>query len=311
MKFDWREIWNKLNNPSVGLLALTYPLTLVFCALAIVGAVVDTTAVWTYPIYAAAAITLFYSVYTLVRFAPKIKKSVLSLVHKWDYTKRYAEDFEFRTIVNAIGVFAFNAGYAIFLAVMGVLFRSVWYGGLAFYYIVLAFVSGAILVRSHRDNKKYKDDFKTLLKRRVQAYAFSGWMLIVMAQVIAGCLVQLVWTGWSFHYADLMIFAFAAFAFLKITMAIINMIKATKRNGIVTRAVRHINLSSALVSILALQTALFDSFGGGGDFRLANALTGMAVFVFTVLLGVYTIIDGRRRLKRYEDTNGEEDERGK
>ena len=84
-------------------------------------------------------------------------------------------------------------------------------------------------------------------------------------------------------------------------MAIYNMVKVTKRKGLVTKAVRHINLASAMVSILALQTALFDAFGEGGDFRLANALMGFACFILITVLGAHTILDGRKQKKKLKE----------
>ncbi len=302
-KVDWKKLWENFKKPSGKSLAIIYPLTVLFCAGALVGAVINSTAVWAYPLYAFAAVFLFYSVYTLIRFAPAIKENSLLVIKKWKFTERLAEDYEFRTIVFAVCGFLFNGLYALFLGVMGIIFLSVWYGGLSFYYLVVAIVKGGILIGAERDNQKYKDDFKSLMQSRTRWYIRSGWSLVLTAQVVALSLIQLVWSGWSFHYADLMIFAFAAFAFLKIAMAIYNMVKVTKRNGIVTKAVRHINLATACVSILALQTALLDTFGGGGDFRFVNALTGGGVFIVIVLLGAYTIADGRKRLKKYSAVN--------
>lgn len=296
-----------LKNPSEKLLAWLYPFTLLFCAAAIVAAIVNATALWAYPVYAFAAIALFYAVYTIVRFAPRIKAWGKAFVGRWNFTARYSSDYDFRTIVNAVAVLTFNGAYAIFLGVMGILFQSVWYGGLALYYIVLTFAQGGVLFGAYRDNQKYRHDYQKLMERRIRSYTNSGWALVTMAQVVAASLTQLVWSGWSFHYADLMIFAFAAFAFFKITMAIYNMVKVTKRKGLVTKAVRHINLASAMVSILALQTALFDAFGDGGNFRLFNALTGVVCFILITVLGAHTILDGRKqkkKLKGYGEENG-------
>ncbi len=304
---EWKKVWESLKKPNGKLLAWLYPLTILFCVAAIVVASVDATAVWTYPVYAFAAILLFYAVYTLVRVAPTIKAWGKELVKRWRFTARYLSDYDFRTIVNAVTALTFNGAYFIFLGVMGVLFRSVWYGGLALYYIVLTFAQGGVLFGAYRDNKKYRHNYQKLMERRIRSYTNSGWALVAVAQVVAASLTQLVWSGWSFHYADLMIFAFAAFAFVKIGMAIYNLFKVTKRKGVVTKAVRHINLASAMVSILALQTALFDAFGEGGDFRLFNALTGVGCFILITILGAHTILDGRKRkkkLKELGDQNG-------
>jgi len=56
-----------------------------------------------------------------------------------------------------------------------------------------------------------------------------------------------------------------------------------------------------MVSILALQTAMFHSFGTEGmNTGLFNALTGGAVCALTIALGVFTIMIANKKRKNLQ-----------
>ena len=91
-------------------------------------------------------------------------------------------------------------------------------------------------------------------------------------------------------------------------MSIISFIKAHKQTDLTVRAIRNINLVDALVSILALQTALLTMFSEGDiNISLFNTLTGIAVSVLSVGIGIYMIISANKKMKelKKEDMNNE------
>ena len=98
--------------------------------------------------------------------------------------------------------------------------------------------------------------------------------------------------GWT-------VFAFAAYAFYKITMAIYNVIKTRKMDDMTLRALRCIGLADAMVSILALQTTLLYAFSTGNN-GVANALTGGVVCAFTVVIGAYMLICANRKKEKLQ-----------
>ena len=82
-------------------------------------------------------------------------------------------------------------------------------------------------------------------------------------------------------------------------MAIINLIKAKRFKDYSVQAVRNINLTSAMVSILALQTALLHAFGGENiSVSLYNTLTGSVVSLLTLSLGIYMVTNASLKLKK-------------
>ncbi len=79
--------------------------------------------------------------------------------------------------------------------------------------------------------------------------------------------------------------------FYKLTMSIINMVKARKEKSLLLITLRNIGYSDALVSLLSLQTALFAAFGQAEDefIPVMNALTGAAVCLMVLGLGIYMV----------------------
>ena len=95
--------------------------------------------------------------------------------------------------------------------------------------------------------------------------------------------------GWT-------IYAYAAYAFSKIVIAIYNLFKAKKENYTI-KAIKRISLADALVSILTLQTSLLYTFSAG-DNGAVNALTGAVVCILTVAIGIFMLIEVRRNNER-------------
>ena len=115
----------------------------------------------------------------------------------------------------------------------------------------------------------------------------------------------------GFSYAGWTIFAYAAYAFYKITMSVINLFRAKKQDDLTVQAVRNINLTDAAVSILALQTALLASFQTDEvNISLFNTLTGIAVSAVSVTLGIVMIVRGVKAMRKERITKeGEETRR--
>jgi len=108
-----------------------------------------------------------------------------------------------------------------------------------------------------------------------------------------------------------MIYVMATYAFWKLGNSIYNIIKARKHNDCTIQSIKNINFADALVSILALQTALLDTFGGDYNPFLPNLLTGVAVSITIIGVGILMIVRGQANLKKInkpkeEMKNGEQ-----
>ncbi|MDE5755969.1 MAG: hypothetical protein K2I23_02655, partial [Clostridia bacterium] len=77
-------------------------------------------------------------------------------------------------------------------------------------------------------------------------------------------------------------------------------VKAKKQTDITIQAIRNINLADAAVSVLALQTSMFHTFGENdeaGFESILNGFTGAIVCALVFALGIYMIVKSQKRLK--------------
>lgn len=100
-----------------------------------------------------------------------------------------------------------------------------------------------------------------------------------------------------------LIFVMAAYTFYAVIMAVVNLIKFRKRGSPVLSAAKVISLAAALVSMLALETAMLSQFGQKEDpmFRqVMTAFTGAGVCIIILVVAVFMIVWSTRQLKQYK-----------
>lgn len=215
-----------------------------------------------------------------------------------DLIGRLKKDYDFRTVVFAVVSFLISVAIAVFDFILALMDGAIWYGALAAYYFILAFLRGCILFRRRSAFKKGEKDFERK-RRAARSYYIAGWLLNVLILALSVAAFQMVRDNRAFEYAGLAIYAAAAYAFYKIVMAIVNLFRARATDDFTVRAIRNINFADALVSILALQTAMLQTFSEEGtaiNAPLFNAITGAAVCLTVFSIALYMIIIGQKRM---------------
>lgn len=277
-------------------------LVFTLCAIAAaVACIFLSVGVINYLLYALSALSLGYLVYLVIVTAPKIKGRITAAMQKGKFTNKLINQYSFRTVVFAVGSFILTAAYVAFNGVMGVISRSVWYGSLAAYYLLLAIMRGGVL-NFHRKKGKLLKEGEAQGVKALKIYRLCGVGLIVMPVALSTAILHMVLGKNTFQRYGYTIYVSALYAFYKIIMAVYNAVKAKKTNDAVIGALRNINLADAFVSILALQTAMFNEFGG--DIQLVmqmNAATGATVCALTAALGVAMIVSANKKLKVIKD----------
>ncbi len=213
-----------------------------------------------------------------------------------DFLQRLRTDYAFRTLVFSVGGFLGSVLFGVYNGVLGIVGRSVWFCSLAAYYILLAFLRGGIL--RYHGRKKSKLTAAEMEKREIRIYRNGGVLLLVLNLALSVAIVQMVFSVHSFYYPSWTVYGYAAYAFYKITMAIVHLVKSKKQVDLTVRSVRNINLAAAAVSILALQTALLQSFGEGANGLAFNAFTGAVVALLNIALGVSMIATAIKKGKK-------------
>lgn len=296
-----KKLFKKFLRPKGALLVLTYVLTVVFITAAILMLFVEYEGtpleILAYTSFGLAAVSLAYSVYTIVIYAPGLKDRVYNLLMSNRLSRTVMENWGFRTILTSTFALAMSIFNSVLNAYLGISERSIWFGALAAYYIFLALMRSGLLIY-HRTKKDYETEGLTRAKR----YMLCGILLLILNAALSSAIAQMIFDDRGFSYKDWLIFAFAAYAFYKIIMAVRNAIKARRQDDLTIQAIREINLVDAAVSILALQTALLHTFGDGSvDISLFNTLTGSAVSIFSVGLSIMMIVRGHKKIKELKN----------
>ena len=178
-----------------------------------------------------------------------------------------------RTLKLALGSLAFNIAFATYYLVMGLVTNSWWLLTLGSYYLVLSLVRFMVL------RSKSKDRFIA---------KFTGWMLILLSIPLVGTVILSVVGDRGHERHMIVMIALAAYAFTKITLATIKLIKARRSSSATLITLRNISFADAFVSIFALQRSMLVSFEGMTETEIVimNATLGSAVCVIVFLLGL-------------------------
>lgn len=222
---------------------------------------------------------------------------------KWLGKKLRPVYVKIKNIVSKIDkialAFWLNTAFGVFHGVLSFLERSVWFLVLAIYYVSLAIVRGGILTYRKKEGRD--------TQAQLRAYKRCGSFLIIISLALSIAVIQMVYINRTFSYAGLAIYAVAAYAFYKITIAIMNLVKYKKDADFSQRAVININLANAMVSMLALQTALLSQFGTGEtNKQIFNALSGSFVCLFTLGMGIFMVIRASKYSKKLKTENKNE-----
>lgn len=297
MRDKLSAIFKRLKNPSGAGMIVLYIVTLAACGGAVAVLLLDYMntpfAPLVYALFSVAAITLAYSIYTVVVFAPGMRRRIIDTLNNNRVIGTLMRNYSLRTIIFAIGGLVMSVAYAIFNAVLGILALSIWYGALAAYYIIIAVVRGRTVFSHMRASTEEKNDLA-----HVRSYRNSGILMLILNLALSSAIAQMIFEDRFFDYPDWTVFAFAAYAFYKISMSVYHIFKSRKQSALTVHTIRDINLIDSLVSILALQTALLHQFHRDGiSVSAFNTVTGCVVSAMSVGLSVYMIIKANKRIK--------------
>lgn len=161
---------------------------------------------------------------------------------------------------------------------IGITEKSWWFIITGVYYLILSATRFTIIIIKKNQQTSFFPKF-------------AGWMLISttfpLLAIAILCSVRDV--GNNFH--EILMIGLAAYAFSKITLAIINLVKSRKHRNSLDSSLRSISLSTALVSIASLQRSMLISFGdmNSNEIRLFNVLTSTGVSVLVFMIGLFLL----------------------
>ena len=166
-----------------------------------------------------------------------------------------------------------NTVFAVYYLISGTLTSSWWLLTLGSYYVILSLLRFTVLLSKRKEHFIVK---------------FTGWMLIALFIPLVGTVLLSVLHDRGHELHMIIMIAMATYAFTKITLATVNVVKAHRTSSAVLITLRNISFADAFVSIFALQRSMLVSFEGMTETEIIimNATLGSAVCVMVLLLGI-------------------------
>lgn len=252
------------------------------------------------PIAYAAYVISAYSLTIVCAYIVKLpKKDFNAVLHRNQYVHRYLTDVPFKTHVSLYLSLGINLLFVAMKLFYGICYRSVWFGTLAVYYIMLA-VMRFLLLR-HVNRRGIGKEYVSELRR----YRLCGIILMLMNIALLGVVILVVLDNRGFTYVGYLIYVVAMYAFYNVISAVRDMIKYRRYKSPVMSASKSIKMAAALVSMLSLETAMLSQFGeeSGEQFRfIMTGLTGSGVCLFVLAMAVIMIIQSTKQLKNLENS---------
>ena len=227
------------------------------------------------------------------------------------FVERYVKESAFRAEISLYPGLFINLLYAGLKLFSGICYRSVWFGTLAVYYILLAVMRFSLLHHVRTKEAGEENRIRELYRCRM-----CGIVLMILDWALAGMTILVVRKNSGFTYPGMLIYLMAMYTFYAVITAVRNVIRFRKYGSPVLSAAKVINLTADVVSMRSLETAMLPQFGAAGDaaFRQRmTALTGTAVCLIVLGMAVTIIIRTTVQIGNIKNGNKKREvrERGK
>lgn len=173
-----------------------------------------------------------------------------------------------------------SLAYAIFYGILAADEPSYWLITLCFYYVIIGIMRLIICQSSLQGKKKQA----TVMK-------IYGMVIILLSFVFSGITFLTINEMRDFSQNKIIIIAIAAYTFVTVVLAIINIIRAHRSGSAMLILQRNIALVAAIGSLLSLQRGMISTFGTPGSdfFVMMNAISGGLAFLTIFFIGIRTI----------------------
>lgn len=216
----------------------------------------------------------------------------VSLLSRTKTGEKLVSSRRYRVILSAAVAFVFNLLYALYHCVLGVLNLSLWFIAMCAFYGILATMRFSAVLCERNQHRSPSDDTEIFVMK------LSGILLVTLGVVLAAVNYISLSQNIAVKYGEITMITIAAYTFTKITMAIVRAVKQRRDPSPLLRTIRNIGYAEVSASILTLQRSMLVSFGGMDDrqARLMNSLTGAAVCLFVLMLGLSMTAKSRRKV---------------
>ncbi len=125
----------------------------------------------------------------------------------------------------------------------------------------------------------------------------SGLLLAALSIVFAAISYISLSQNIATKHGQIVMITIATYTFYKISIAIIQAVKQHKNPSPLLRTLRSIRYAEVAASVVTLQRSMLVSFGAMEARKICwlNSITGVAVYLFVLVLGISMIIKSTRK----------------
>lgn len=220
-----------------------------------------------------------------------IKQRIVNRIERTETGKQLIREQRTRIVLFAVFGFALNLLYAFYHAALGIINQSVWFITMCAYYIVLSTMRLSAVLCERKNRGTPSNDIEYFIMK------LCGILLILLNFVLAGAIYISQSQNIATKYGEIVMITIAFYTFCKIAMAVSKAVKQRKNPSPLLSVIHSIRYAEVAASVLTLQRSMLISFDGMSDTEIhtMNTLTGSAVCLFVLVLGISLIIRGTKR----------------
>lgn len=220
-----------------------------------------------------------------------INQSIISRIEKTGIGKQFIKEQHSRVISFVVLNFFLNFLYAFYNGVLGIINHSIWFIIMCAYYIVLSTMRLSAVLCDWKNKNTSSNDIEYFVMK------LCGVLLVLLNFVLAGAIYISLSQDIATKYDKIIMITIATYTFYKITITIIKAVKQHKNPLPLLSVIRSISYAEVAASVLTLQRSMLVSFGSmnNADIHTMNILTGSAVCLFVLILGIVLIIRGAKK----------------
>lgn len=215
-----------------------------------------------------------------------LKPKTIAFLRKTQIGSRMLDDSRYRLVMTATLSFIINIVYAVYHGVLGVIDGSWWFVTMSAYYAMLSVMRMYVVLH---ERKKKNDERKVM--------RIAGVFLLLLSWVLAGSVVLNAVHDVSKSHHEIVMITIALYTTIKVTLAIMNAVKARQTHSLFFITLRNISCADAAASVVSLQRSMFASFGDvtGADVFIMNIATGTAAFIIVLIMGIFMIAAKKKK----------------
>ena len=230
-----------------------------------------------------APVVFFFSFYTLLILSICIVRNVRRLIYSFQGINLFLNNRKRKAIISLYASTAISIAYSIFKSFTGILYFSPFSIFGAIYFAIAAIMKLLLLKHIGKSDEG-------LAARR------ASFLMLFLDLSLIGMTIHAVLWHEGAVYPGYLLYAAAFYAFYSLGIAIRSLLVYRSIPSPAIKCAKAIMLSSALLSIFSLQTAMFSTFGGDERFQtIMNALTGCVVAVANTAIAIFLILRNRKK----------------